>query len=1193
MDGGSAGPASQPATNRRRDQFKLKMGGGVSKQIRTLGIAKCWTYVKDGVRSKLPDALNRLAKLTDVQAHGYTATLQSACESCLAVNGEAHSPSCQVPKKAKTVALDPKQPKISIFARAQLPGFASVTSSKAREKPAEFGSSSSAAPSLSVASGMGALLASAPVPPAPLLARAAPSSAPAAASAAAPSSAPAAAVALSSAPAAPSAAISVLAQAAASSVPAATSPVAPAAAPSSASADGEATDDAEWDSDEEEGEEKQMPHKTLGKLRETTAKYWKVLRDKKLVGSRRRIPFEDALSASGESPGKVTDPAVQALSGTCFFIFDPMTTSPELVGDVRLVCPKCNSCLERKGYSKSIRIERSFKEDVSLLVSCELACISCPESAAGCRSSNYTTLHPDIFKQFPDVVRWDFPFVVVENGSVISTSTLATIMTLKEKGTSYKSIGDASREGLQTRFLDLEMKRRGCVINSDKQRKALKLMCHTMLPVGSVTDFWVGFAISPKIAKSFYLREAFRQDPMIQALFSSFICSTSTVNLDMVHPWGHSGSKEGSVGIWVIMNGLGEILAVRSATSKSLEDAGGILKALAKVAEEKGHKIKVVYTDNPADDCNELRLRFGEDVTVRKDPFHLIADLMGLARKKSKHRVGWEEAVSAAFWSFNKDDVAKELARLKESEPANAQKLSESFRYLMHCRRVRHSLKTAKDIEEQLRSIANKFSLEGALEKDFHVGINNATATIRKYLSDHPADVVIHVNVGTEDDPHWRYMQGTNLSECFNRGLNALHLERLSREQGHAGLVRYAWRFSHTERMNFRGLDLLAGMTDPVRQNDFILQQQVLVANNLIQADQVLFANVVAITPNHDKASYLSGMYHSLGSMSDKVLDYIASGGAKSELPKHVRKRLAYDVSTSLEGANIHGMGPFDSKEETDVLLRVLHTPKIYHAKGQRALFASDGTFRLDKLLSVAKKGEFDKLINLQQLAWMWNCSFLLDVGETVTWEGLVIENASKIKGKEVVHFREILKKLAKKAAAKLHSSDVQSAMNVVAFSPSSDLPPMTLPIADTPSAGPVQFGAVAPVALASADPASINHSVPGPAPAKKKKKRSAPKSESQDTSEPESKRTNDEERCEDCGFIRHTQTSPCPFNRWQKEHADGIVRLNANEGPSAARRRIWKTVRHHFVPSAGTYLSGEGWTCHGPPAPGAVAAPV
>ena len=142
--------------------------------------------------------------------------------------------------------------------------------------------------------------------------------------------------------------------------------------------------------------------------------------------------------------------------------------------------------------------------------------------------------------------------------------------------------------------------------------------------------------------------------------------------------------------------------------------------------------------------------------------------------------------------------------------------------FLKNNPRVRHYLNSPTSILEGLKRLRDDFEKLGVFISNSYQVFVNAYAILEKYC-DVPTNINVPLNVGTREEPFWRYR---SLVECFNKILNRIGLVHLSTRLGHAILTRVGYRFSQNEKLGYRGLNLLNGMTDPTRQNEFIRQQQ-------------------------------------------------------------------------------------------------------------------------------------------------------------------------------------------------------------------------------------------------------------------------------------------------------------------------------------------------------------------------------
>ena len=130
-------------------------------------------------------------------------------------------------------------------------------------------------------------------------------------------------------------------------------------------------------------------------------------------------------------------------------------------------------------------------------------------------------------------------------------------------------------------------------------------------------------------------------------------------------------------------------------------------------------------------------------------------------------------------------------------------------------------------------------------------------------------------------------MEGTSLVECFKKILNRIGLVHLSTRLAHAILIRVGYRFSQNEKLGFRRLNLLNGMTDPTRQHDFLRQRQRMNAKNYVDSSALLFQGICYIEPLYDKTKYLCALTQPLGTSITEALAYHMNGSLEA-VPKNI-----------------------------------------------------------------------------------------------------------------------------------------------------------------------------------------------------------------------------------------------------------------------------------------------------------------
>jgi hypothetical protein len=917
-------------------------------------------------------------------------------------------------------------------------------------------------------------------------------------------------------------------------------------------------------------------------LRDCASKGWHVVRDR-LEPHQLEYPFPFLTTLEHEA-------CFWALRFTSFFVWHPQRLLPSLCQGWKPTCPSCKSDLEGNGFDTStFRLERGVGTKATILVPAALRCTN-----RSCTKSHFTTVHPEILQTMPDHLRGLFRFVVRKNGAFMSTETLSGILAKAVGFVSFNQQEQESMSKITTEFARLEFNRRSNFVHW-RTSTVDGQMRKEVLPGNIVTDFSGAFALRSGIARRFFLEELTRQMPLLQSSFLSSILASQSLHIDMWHPFGQTGSATGETGFWVFLNGYAELVAGRSATSKSLEDAASVLDVIAAYCKKHGHKIKVVFTDNPEIDQSQLRKAFGEDVVVCKDVFHIIAALFDCAKKHAQGRLNWEHAVLSSFWQFVEEDVERERKRALSkvgSDAAAIQKMFSNPGFLLNHRGIRHILRDPEEIAKRVESHMNAWSLKGVFTAAATKVLEPTLETIRNFLR-LPEDFQLHVNIGTVEEPIWRYRQGTSLVECFNRLLNAMHLERFSEDMATAMVAALAYSFSHKERLEYRGLNLMEHLRDPSLQNDLIVQQATLQEKKWIQESSILLRDISLIKVPDTTAEHLTGFNHPLGSLAERAIDFWVHG-ERSQIPKVLSSR--HDPAASLDAmVSLRTVLPFqqNNKDELDLLNAMLRHPMFYKKRRKNSLFHTNGDLQTTVLFQSALKGELDKLIHFDTLCWEWNITVVVDTGIGVTWNGHKVENPSRLHGKEIVHFKNQLKTMAERASRNLLPSALREEITTPSLAAAPTAPPIfgpqTVALPDQES---VLLGQIQPVTLPSVAPSLVNHDIPPPPPSEEppSKKRSNPAGTSKKPAKSakrakvdESEESDDVVRCPECKAERHsTAMADCPFRRWSKEFPS--VPRGGRESRSSAHRRLWPTVRSWFVTSGGGYFRDPSWNYLGPP---------
>ena len=318
--------------------------------------------------------------------------------------------------------------------------------------------------------------------------------------------------------------------------------------------------------------------------------------------------------------------------------------------------------------------------------------------------------------------------------------------------------------------------------------------------------------------------------------------------------------------------------------------------------------------------------------------------------------------------------------------------------------------------------------------------------------------------------------------------------------------------------------------------------------------------------------------------MPAKALEYIITG-SRSDIPKDVLKRGSYHRPTLLPETHVRNVAPFEHEEEHCLLQQMLRSKDFYKPTGVDTVFGAEDKYQESVLFSEIKRGRLDDLIRFDQICWDWNIRFLVDAGEPVAFLDYVVKDASKIRGKEIVHFKNKLMQLARTSAMKLLPDAVQVMINTASLVSAEPRAEMTAvgPILDSPVEIDPSLISVQPASLPTVSPEQLNQSIPGPPPAvPRKRKASAASTSASSAAKRQSRQADDSDvACADCGKKRHVASSTCPFKIWSDMFT--TIPREADEERCDARRRVWKLVRERFVRN-GKFVVEDGWTYLGPP---------
>jgi hypothetical protein len=447
--------------------------------------------------------------------------------------------------------------------------------------------------------------------------------------------------------------------------------------------------------------------------------------------------------------------------------------------------------------------------------------------------------------------------------------------------------------------------------------------------------------------------------------------------------------------------------------------------------------------------------------------------------------------------------------------------------------------------------------------------MKNIKVTVRKYFTE-SAETVLYINSGTEENPDYHPIRGTNNNENLHKFVNALDLHLLSLELQEACYCRVLFRYSHNKRVRVRKLDLVNDLYDPSQMNELKLLQDEMRAKFSITFDSDYLVDHVILT-NANASECLSGFKFqnptsAIGTAA-RFLDPERLVEEWFEFPPGL------ETSTLLQGMNrnldiqtLPRGTAFTHDDEYKLLRMLLSTNKFWEKK---KLVSADDDGVTTAGWKMLATGKLCDLVDAEKLASHWNILVCNADGgkETVlTVDGDTI-STENIKLKERVHIRAGIAKYAERVAWRAADLPrVPPAVIVERRDISVLVAPVPIPV---PSATAAEC-LTAPPTIPTSEPTAVNRNLT----ARKSTKirtnviQEAPKSAS---AAKKQKRENKE--CPECLVAKHKQG--CAFFAWKMDSKkpESVVRERINgvqESIHEAHRKYWLK---HCVQLRGKYL--------------------
>lgn len=793
-----------------------------------------------------------------------------------------------------------------------------------------------------------------------------------------------------------------------------------------------------------------------------------------------------------------------ALEGAQLLLLDPNLTHQEY--QVKFTC-HCGQLLHRNGWQK-LRPVRSLGQPPLLLKCVTFNCANCTKPRKeGVKGSWFSILSPPIFAQLHEVVRRTYAqYFVVNRGSIISRRCFLQAMSLVEGGCPFKVIEDSGKETTTTILVEAELRRHVSFLCLPARLDALFAQASSKSKSGgtdnqrgikgeSLLKYLPFFSARAGLIARCYLSELQRQEPFIQAHLFRNAQGTWCISYDHTFPNGSKAMPEGGGTALILVNNN----ALQPVVSVICEDksVAELKPMLEEVQEEAGGTISVVYTDCKKD----LKSIMEAIPTARvvKDVFHIIQDLHKCASKKHKDFPEWVRALSAAFFTFCKEDLDRYHGKMiaKGVLKVEADVLIKDPAHLKKVASIRRLLNKPDDICRRINAAVATFLMKGLFTEAILPEIAKIEDTIRNF-SELPENFCPFVNVGTEEDPIYRAPRGTTMAENMFLYMRSLKLHRFSRRMQHAIWLRALVRRSIDMGVALRKWKVLEHVYDQTLINDVIALERKFAAKNL--SSQLSLFNLELAIDAAPESKFRSGFPRLAHGSTVTKAARLLSGASDREGPDgKIRNPDATRVSDEDLQAVLASRVPTEvkTKQERVLLFALIRTKEYFTVASDSHLYVDDESGAISEAFwNLAAASSVDEFLLLKQLSTLWNLQYvkaLVLKHASLTIGGVVVE-VKHLSLKETWHLSTFLKTYAL-GVLKKGASEAVKLVTSFDVAPSCSVPVISAPRLPAATWKVVRYGSSAPVGIPTIDPKTVNQAITSsslhpPVPAKTVKKR-------------------------------------------------------------------------------------------------------
>ena len=518
------------------------------------------------------------------------------------------------------------------------------------------------------------------------------------------------------------------------------------------------------------------------------------------------------------TPNPLMHSMPEVLPSTKVVVICPYTFYPALMHNFKVKCPACNETgVTLNGWAKGFRVIPTL-QGFYFIKTRAFVHANCSKAKENRKYTCFTSLNAKFLEQLPAVILTQIPVCVLKRRLM----DVQTVRFIRE----FKAV--ASFNALETISTVLQhslyLQAMKCYYQQqvhDKNPTTITAYVDQYYHPFPTFQEWPGKILNCISCRLMYLNEMRRLEPLLSAhmvsLHGTFLKIDHTFKVTK-----YLRSQDGTTiysTLLNVMNEYQEVIAYYFWNSKSLADLDVELKLLCNRLGK--DNVKAIATDNPRSDSRKLKEIFGDDVHIPRDIFHVLQDLFRHCTATPLRSMFMGE-VSEAFFTLDANDVNKLKEQLLGTGMHQSEHLDAMPGYWWREQGVRAYIVDIPMIEKQLECVFKRYRGKNLFKQSMLSCWDNMLDQLRCGRLTDPPNMVMHINVGSVQNPKYVTKRGTSQLESFHHAIQqCLQGPNGSMEIVHLLLVDRIFRWNMNKAQIFKKNDL-AHSYDPSLFNDIM-----------------------------------------------------------------------------------------------------------------------------------------------------------------------------------------------------------------------------------------------------------------------------------------------------------------------------------------------------------------------------------